>query len=259
MLMGVCIASFGVGANVTEVIDNWAPSSVFDNAFAYPRTQGQSFTAPEFATRLVELQIYIGSLENSNQPGLQGEARILLYRFKNESELVFESDLPLLPPSELRSGQITARFGEMGPTLEPGEKYYFFIKSPAKFAFGLTGLDSTYDLGNQAYVLFDEITGEVVYFGEFFERGRDAVFKLTFDDHGSVSVFDQDEDGIVDDSDNCPTVANPDQTDLDDDNVGDACDTDVDGDSVEDTLDNCPLVANSDQLDVDGDLIGDAS
>ena len=39
---------------------------------------------------------------------------------------------------------------------------------------------------------------------------------------------------------------------------GDACDTDDDNDSVLDGVDNCPLVANTDQTDTDGDGIGDA-
>jgi hypothetical protein len=36
---------------------------------------------------------------------------------------------------------------------------------------------------------------------------------------------DTDEDEITDDIDNCPLVSNPDQTDTDDDGIGDACDT----------------------------------
>ena len=42
---------------------------------------------------------------------------------------------------------------------------------------------------------------------------------------------DQDNDGAIDDDDNCPLEANSDQVDLDQDGSGDACDTDADGDS----------------------------
>jgi hypothetical protein len=41
----------------------------------------------------------------------------------------------------------------------------------------------------------------------------------------NVQAADGDGDGIPDGSDNCPTVANPDQADSDNDSVGDACDT----------------------------------
>jgi hypothetical protein len=69
---------------------------------------------------------------------------------------------------------------------------------------------------------------------------------------------DADGDGVLDEADNCPTVANPSQADTDRDGRGDACDADDDGDGVLDEGDNCPLVANADQADNDGDLAGDA-
>ncbi len=69
---------------------------------------------------------------------------------------------------------------------------------------------------------------------------------------------DKDNDGVPDDKDNCPEVANPKQTDTDGDGDGDACDKDDDNDGVPDTTDNCPLIANPDQTDTDGDGIGDA-
>ena len=50
---------------------------------------------------------------------------------------------------------------------------------------------------------------------------------------------DQDSDGLVDGSDNCPRVANPGQQDTDGDLYGDACDDDDDGDSIGDDLDDC--------------------
>jgi hypothetical protein len=74
----------------------------------------------------------------------------------------------------------------------------------------------------------------------------------------NVPIIDTDGDGIVDSVDNCPLVANADQTDTDEDGVGDACSTDVDNDGVDNDVDNCPLIANASQDDTDGDTVGDA-
>ncbi len=70
--------------------------------------------------------------------------------------------------------------------------------------------------------------------------------------------LDQDGDGVEDSSDNCPTIANANQTDTDLDGEGNACDDDDDNDSVLDLDDNCPLIANANQADSDGDAIADA-
>jgi hypothetical protein len=61
-----------------------------------------------------------------------------------------------------------------------------------------------------------------------------------------VPDTDADDDGVDDDADNCPSIANADQADADADAVGDACD-------------NCAAVANADQADTFGAVgVGDA-
>lgn len=75
---------------------------------------------------------------------------------------------------------------------------------------------------------------------------------------GDVCEEDTDGDGIIDELDNCPLISNPDQEDADEDGIGDVCEEDADGDGVVDDLDNCPEISNPDQLDSDGDGFGDA-
>jgi hypothetical protein len=74
-----------------------------------------------------------------------------------------------------------------------------------------------------------------------------------------VAESDSDSDGVPDGLDNCPQVPNPDQTDTDNNGVGDACNDgeDQDGDEYADNIDNCPNDFNADQADADLDLIGD--
>jgi Thrombospondin type 3 repeat len=77
---------------------------------------------------------------------------------------------------------------------------------------------------------------------------------------------DTDRDGIPDDRDLCPGVADPAQDDLDGDGFGDACDYcpkvattvnhDEDGDSHGDACDLCPSDPDF-QKDGDGDGVGD--
>lgn len=89
--------------------------------------------------------------------------------------------------------------------------------------------------------------------------------------------LDYDKDSILNYLDNCPTIRNPSQYNLDTDQYGDVCDDDIDWDGVLNpfglvndkgftnqalyrswvSYDNCPLIPNSDQKNTDGDALGD--
>jgi uncharacterized repeat protein (TIGR01451 family) len=105
---------------------------------------------------------------------------------------------------------------------------------------------------------------------------------------GVILPRDSDRDGVADELDNCPRIANPGQANTDGDAQGDACDADDDNDGVGDNADqcegtttgtavaadgcadpdsdgistnagdNCPDVANPGQANTDGDGQGDA-
>lgn len=71
--------------------------------------------------------------------------------------------------------------------------------------------------------------------------------------------LDFDADGVLDEIDNCVLAANTTQRDMDEDDIGDACDGDIDGDGIDNQDDNAPYIANPDQADTDGNGIGDVA
>ena len=75
---------------------------------------------------------------------------------------------------------------------------------------------------------------------------------------GGLCTFDGDGDGVKNLQDNCPADINPQQTDTDQDGMGDVCDSDDDNDGVGDADDNCPLFSNPEKKDQNNDGIGDA-
>ncbi|MCG8406779.1 MAG: thrombospondin type 3 repeat-containing protein [Phycisphaerales bacterium] len=76
--------------------------------------------------------------------------------------------------------------------------------------------------------------------GNFVENGLLAAASAT-----PTMPTDDDSDGIVNDCDNCPSIANSDQVDVDGDGIGDDCD-------------NCPGNPNPGQEDANGNGLGDA-
>lgn len=101
------------------------------------------------------------------------------------------------------------------------------------------------------------------YFGE---RGNlmgvpeKEVFHINTEEAFSNPRFrksDEDGDGIADVTDNCLSVANPSQTDIDRNGRGDVCD-DFDRDGIINSLDICPKHTNRYQKDTDSDGKGDA-
>jgi len=76
-----------------------------------------------------------------------------------------------------------------------------------------------------------------------------------------LQQIDEDGDEVRNRDDNCLSISNPLQSDIDDDGVGDSCDQrddrDSDGDVVLNFIDNCPTVSNFLQLDINQNGIGD--
>lgn len=93
----------------------------------------------------------------------------------------------------------------------------------------------------------------------YLEVSPDATMFAVDDLHINTDTWsDVDADGLDDRADRCPDDYDPDQDDIDDDFLGDACDEDRDGDGVLDDVDLCPGVADTDQPDGDADGVGDA-
>ncbi len=67
----------------------------------------------------------------------------------------------------------------------------------------------------------------------YVDNGQDEVVRID-------PYTDEDGDGVGDEVDNCPSVANPLQANFDNDSMGDVCDSDDDNDSVLDVDDQCP-------------------
>jgi hypothetical protein len=119
-------------------------------------------------------------------------------------------------------------------------------------------------IGHQCYDGSAPISGNDGFFGcnsapsgwNNYSRQSYAILVLQRSTGGAC--VDSDGDGICDDVDNCPAVANPDQKDSDGDGIGDACEAvvakcDVDGDGDIDSIDVGLVRAGIGKVPVAGD------
>lgn len=157
--------------------------------------------------------------------------------------------------------------GTANGDFEEGEVLTFDVSDSEGLVAGLTAVRDDL-VGQPGYVptsVLVTVPGKLVYTvtaSAHYTLSWNVPLAITHDPSWSVSCnADSDLDGVSDDLDNCPQVANPGQEDGDNDGRGDICDGtngDVDADGVPNDDDNCRFVANPGQEDVDGDGAGDA-
>jgi hypothetical protein len=120
----------------------------------------------------------------------------------------------------------------------------------------IVGGSTTAGTSTEAFSYVPPVTG--AYFLDVGAESGSGAYTLE-------TAVDIDGDGVTDAADNCPSVANRNQTDSDHDHLGDACDTfpldaanDADHDGIGANADNCPKVANRNQRDWNRNGLGDA-
>jgi hypothetical protein len=149
------------------------------------------------------------------------------------------SVLPGFSPGTLTiAGSYTQEGGELELQVggsDPGEYDVIDAAAGSTFSGGTIRFERINGFGGEIGAQLDFFAGGAVSFGPSVTIVDHTGLGLAFNPVTGVATITQlvdgDGDGVSDDVDNCPTIANADQVDSDGDGVGDACD-------------NCVFVAN---------------
>jgi len=232
----------------SAVIGMTATTSSFDNTLDN-NTDSVSVPVGEPSA---ELQLGLEALVN---PVVCGETATARVRMNNAGQLP-ATEVRVVFSTDAASGVDLVSTGAAG-----------WNCAPAGMGSWICIADSNVDAGVSAEYLMGIVTekadcGNGINVGaEVLQSSADPVSE---NDSAWINIdvlefgADTDNDGVLDNVDNCPLIANPDQADTDGDGIGDVCEPDTDGDDVIDDSDNCPLIKNPDQADTDGDGVGDA-
>ncbi|GEM_PF-2337138 len=112
-------------------------------------------------------------------------------------------------------------------TIDLEDGYSYLRWNTNGYQYGhFTGIIMVYDYAESGFPNFSVDLADI---------GSDSIYFIK-----DVVIEDSDGDGIIDSADNCPSVSNPGQDDIDSDNIGDVCDDDKDGDGSLNNNDGCP-------------------
>ena len=185
----------------------------------------------------------LGGNQISDVSGLSGLTNLVyLYLYDNQISYVSRlSGLTALTHLYLTENEIEDVLGLSGLT---NLTHLYLDNNQIIDISPLSGLTSLTNL-NLSYNRIDD-----------FSSISDLVPNLTDGYFNDNQFIDSDGDGVADEVDNCPNIANADQLDTDLDEAGNLCDLDDDNDGIRDLDDALPLDP-TETLDSDSDGVGD--